>query len=75
MKLLHSILFRIAIATIAFILASCSTAGGRVVEHGFGFDIRRASPGVEIIDYRYGDSNFPVRAPEWAVREGKNLFQ
>ncbi len=74
MKLLHLILFRIAIATIVFFLLSCSTAGGRVVEHGFGFDIRRANPGVEIIDYRYGDSSFPVRAPEWAVKEGKKFY-
>lgn len=74
MKLLHSRILRLAISIIVCVLASCSTAGERVVEHGFGFDIRRANPSVEIIDYRYGDSSFPVRAPEWAVKEGKRFY-
>ncbi len=74
MKLLHSILLRIAISTIACVLTSCSTTEGRVVEHGFGFDVRRANPSVEILDYRYGDSSFPVRAPDWAVKEGKKFY-
>lgn len=74
MKLLHSIFFKGAITTFVFILAACSTAKGRVVEHGFGFDVRRANPSVEILNYSYGDSSFPVRAPAWAVKEGKKFY-
>ncbi len=74
MKLLQSIYFKGAITTFLLILSACSTVKGRVVEHGFGFDVRRANPSVEILDYSYGDSSFPVRAPDWAVKEGKKFY-
>lgn len=73
MKLLLSIFFRVSALSILCTFAACSTSGARVVEHGFGFDVRRANPSIEILDYRYGASNFPVRAPDWAVKEGKKF--
>jgi hypothetical protein len=40
-----------------WILAACATA--QVFDHTLSFDVRRDSPGVELLDYRYGDSNVP----------------
>lgn len=60
------------LASILF-LTACAT-DPRVVEHSFGFDIRKSIPRVEVIDYRYGESKLPVRAPEWAVKEGRPLY-
>lgn len=39
-------------------MAACASEP-RLVDHSFGFDARRDSPDVEILDYRYGSSNFP----------------
>jgi hypothetical protein len=52
------------------LLAACSSSG-RVVDHAFSFDIRRAIPAVDVIDYRYGTSGLPgARAVKWAIDEG-----
>lgn len=63
----------LAVLAIACTLTACAS-GPKVVDHSFGFDIRSASPEVEVLDYRYGDSKLPVRAPEWAVKEGRPLY-
>ena len=61
----------LALLAFGFVLTGCSSKG-RVVEHSFGFDIRRSVPAVEVLDYRYGISGLPgTRAPEWMVKEGK----
>jgi hypothetical protein len=61
------------IASIAFVgLAACASGGG-VFVHSFSFDTLKDGQDAEIIDYRYGTSKLPVRAPEWAVKEGKTL--
>src|SRR5258706_12703345 len=39
-------------------LAGCAT-GGPLVSHSFSFDAPRDSPGIEILDYRYGASKSP----------------
>lgn len=39
-------------------MAAC-TAGPRLVDHSFGFDASGDTPNIEVLDYRYGDSNFP----------------
>jgi hypothetical protein len=71
MKLLHSILLRIAIATIACVLVGCSIAGPRTTFHSFEFHVNWDSPDVELLDYRYGTSSqhgtFP---PAWALQSG-----
>lgn len=60
-------------ASLAFMaLAACASSGG-VFVHSFSFDTLKDDQGAEIIDYRYGTSKLPVRAPEWAVKEGKTL--
>ena len=53
-----------------FSLAACAT-GPEVVDHAFGFDMRRDNQeNVEILNYRYGDSKLPVRANEERVKAG-----
>lgn len=71
MKLLHSILLRIAIATISCVLVGCSIAGPRTALHSFEFNVDWDSPDVELLDYRYGNSTqqgtFP---PDWVLQSG-----
>jgi hypothetical protein len=72
MKLLHSILLRIAIATIACVLVSCASAGPKVVFHSFEFNANWDSPDIEVLDYKYGHSKNPgTHPPDWAVENGK----
>lgn len=72
MKLLHSILLRIAIATIACILVGCAMAGPKTALHSFEFHVNWDSPEVELLDYRYGTSTqqgtFP---PDWVLNSGR----
>jgi len=71
MKLLHSILFRIAIVTITCVLFGCSIAGPRTALHSFEFHANWDSPDIEVLDYRYGTSTqqgtFP---PDWVLQTG-----
>jgi len=53
-------------------LSAC--AAQHIEFHSFGFDIRRSTPAVEVLNYRYGTSNSPgTRAPAWLVAEGKTF--
>lgn len=45
-------------ASVVILLAACAS-GPRVANHSFEFDARWDSPGIEILDYRYGTSNIP----------------
>jgi hypothetical protein len=48
--------------------------GSEVVNHSFQFDAIQDSPGVIVLDYRYGDSKIPgVRSDEDYRRSGKPL--
>ena len=73
---------------LASVLSACSS-GARLVDHAFSFDLFSDSPGVELLAYRYGDSNLPVswmpglneesRAPQQTnvygpMRQGKSLY-
>src|SRR5690348_8395948 len=43
-----------------------------LVNHTFEFNIRRDSPGIELLDYRYGDSKiYAARANPESVAKGK----
>ena len=55
-------------------LISCAT-NAEVVDHAFSFDMRDDGQDAEVLDYRYGASKLPVRAPEAAVSEGRPLYQ
>ena len=50
---------------LSLVLAACAS-GPRLVDHGFGFDAVADSPGVQVLDYRYGQSHAPgARMPQW----------
>lgn len=53
-------------------LVACAT-NPDVVDHSFGFDMRKDAQDAIVLDYQYGNSKLPVRAPEWAVKEGKTF--
>jgi hypothetical protein len=62
---------------LVMLIAPCvlvmQTAGAQVVDHAFSFDTRYDNQDGVVLDYRYGESKLPVRAPEDSVREGKPL--
>jgi len=58
---------------LAIIVASCASEP-QIVDHSFGFDALVDSPGIRILDYRYGDSNAAgARNPDFLVKEGRSL--
>jgi hypothetical protein len=66
--------FEAFIAVAVLSLVGCATEPN-VVDHAFSFDTRYDGQDAEVLDYRYGASKLPVRAPEAAVSEGKPLYQ
>lgn len=58
----------------ALLQASCST-GPRLVWHSFEFDARWESPGIEILDYRYGTSKQPGARPSEYERKQNKVAQ
>jgi hypothetical protein len=57
---------------IAFLFAALTACTAGLVKHSFGFDALRDSPGIEVVDYRYGTSMNPgTHPPEWAVKAGQ----
>src|SRR5262245_28828599 len=64
---------RVAGLTALAVVLIAATANAEVVDHAFGFDMRYDDQDAEVLDYRYGDSKSPVRAPEPAVSEGRTF--
>ncbi len=58
--LLHRLL--LACCLLGALVSGACASGPAVVDHAFGFDARVDSPGIEILDYRYGEffKNSPV---------------
>ena len=57
----------------AHLISACAT-GPEIVDHTFEFNALRDSPGVQVLDFRYGTTNFPgARNPEYLIREGKSF--
>jgi hypothetical protein len=55
---------------VTFIGCAASSAGSHLVDHGFAFDVVSDSPGIDVLDYRYGQSNAPgARMPDWVKRD------
>ncbi|KAB2318778.1 hypothetical protein F8A86_10445 [Betaproteobacteria bacterium SCN1] len=53
------------------VMSACASSPD-IVEHGFSFDARWDSRDVEILNYRYGNSNQPgARPQDYSLREGK----
>src|SRR6267378_1448206 len=56
----------------AMILSTNSVMGASSIKHAFSFDAVHESPQVEVLNYRYGDSDQAiVTPPAWALRNGK----
>ncbi len=53
-------------------VAACAT-GAATVRHSFEFDTRKDGQHAVVLDYRYGPSALPVRAPDWGVAEGRGI--
>jgi hypothetical protein len=54
------------------LLAGCAIGQPALQAHSFGFDARRESPDVEILNYRYGNSKNPMARPaDYQLQEGK----
>lgn len=64
---------RYLLASIVVLVLTACAAGSNVFVHSFSFDTLKDDQGAEILDFRYGTSKLPVKAPEWAVKEGKVL--
>jgi hypothetical protein len=63
---------KLAVIGLAFLVAAC--AGAQLVDHSFEFDALSDSPGIRILDHRYGDSNFPGASnPEHLLKLGQPL--
>jgi hypothetical protein len=59
----------IVLAWMALVMAGCAS-GPALVDHGFGFDAVADSPGIDVLDYRYGSSLAPgARLPESVRKE------
>ena len=57
----------------AYVVGACA-AGPEVVDHSFQFDAIRDSPGIRVLDYRYGDSKIPgARSDPDYIKAGKPL--
>ena len=51
--------------SVVFAFVACAN-GPQVVDHAFGFDAVADSPGIDVLDYRYGQSNMiGTRMPDW----------
>lgn len=72
----HPTTTKLLIAVVAFVafvtLAACASTAN-LVDHSFGFDTRKDDQDAVVLDYRYGDSELPVRAAEGAAKEGRTF--
>lgn len=70
MRKSHSLWHYAAPFLLVFALIGCaaSSAGARLIDHGFAFDARLDSPDVTVLNYSYSAR----AAPEWALKEGRS---
>lgn len=58
----------------AWCVFAVGAAAAEVVDHAFSFDAILDSPDIEIVDYRYGDSDAPMaRNPAYLLDQGQSL--
>ena len=66
-----ALLLLLAVGT-GFLSACATVTGPRKAFHSFSFQIGRDSPGIELLDYRYGSGNeFYQRPPAYALAQGR----
>ena len=55
------------------VLAALAACAARVVDHAFAINAVEESPGIEILDYRYGESKLPTASnPEELRKQGRS---
>ncbi len=67
--------WRVLVAIAALCVFAACAAQPTVVPHAFSFDTSQDGQDGEVLDYRYGDSKLPVRAPESYVKKGQVFRQ
>lgn len=71
---LHRYVIPWLLAIWSIVLAVSCQASEQIVDHSFEFDALRDSPGVQILDFRYGESTNPgTRNPAYLLRQGRSL--
>lgn len=54
-------------------VSACS-GGADYVDHGFEFDAQTDTPGIQILEYKYGDGAFVgTQNPPYLLKEGRSL--
>lgn len=70
---LGTLIWRGLTVALGYVVAACAN-GPEIVDHTFAFDALRDSPGIQVLDYRYGDSRLPGASnPGYIRREGRSL--
>ena len=70
---LRTLIARAMALASASIVSACATSP-EIVDHSFAFDALNDSPGVQVLDYRYGDSKNPGAAnPDYLRKEGRSV--
>ena len=58
---------------VVYLLSACASSE-EIVDHSFAFDALNDSPGVQVLDYRYGSSKLPGAAnPYYLRKEGRSV--
>ena len=65
--LLHRLL--LACCMLGALFSGACASGPAVVDHAFGFDARVDSPGIEILNFRYGASGMPGTSGDVGIRQ------
>lgn len=72
-RLLRLAVFVPATLTMFYAVSACS-GGGDYIDHGFEFDALSDSPGIQILEYKYGDGSFVgTQNPQYLLKEGRPL--
>ena len=70
---LQTLISRALAPALVYLVAACADST-QIVDHTFAFDALTDSPGVQVLDYRYGDSRLPGAAnPDYIRKEGRSL--
>jgi hypothetical protein len=64
----------LAVLAISCALSACAAFGPDIIDHSFGFDLRRNDQDAEVLDYWYGSPKSPVRAADYLVKEGHAFY-
>lgn len=55
------------------VVAAACAASPEIVDHAFAFDTGKDGQNAVVLNYRYGGPQLAIRAPEWAVKQGRSF--